>query len=172
MLTGSVRVKNLKPALAEIKKYQPEVFKRLRQDMRNDVKPLVEKIKSAIPRTAPLSGWQRQTGRKAWDATDPQKIGISTSTSMRGKYQAEILTLSERSAAVSIADWAGMRGRSSAPHKKFSENLTRKTGLKAQRYGWRVTMKNLDLVYEISRRIIDRVNEETNRRIRSVTKGV
>jgi hypothetical protein len=172
MLTGSVKVKGLKPALAEIKKYQPEVFKQLRKEMRNDVKPLVEKIRSAIPRTAPLSGMRRQTGPKAWDATDPQKIGISTSTSMRGKYQAEILTLSERSAAVSIADWAGMRGNSSAPHKKFAQNLTRKTGLKAQRYGWRVTMKNLDLVYEISRRIIERVNEETNRKIKSKTKGV
>jgi len=172
MITGAVQVKGLKPALAEIKQYQPEVFKQLRKDMRTDVKPLVTKIQSAIPRIAPLSGMQRQTGRKSWDATNPQAIGIGTPTSMRGKNQADILVLSERSAAVSITDWAGMRGNSTAPHKKFAQNLTRKTGKKAQRYGWRVTMQNMDLVIDISRRIIDRVNEKTNRNIRSKTKGV
>jgi hypothetical protein len=172
MLKTTVEVKNLKPVLKELKEYQPEVFKALRKEMRTEVQPLVQKIKSAIPRTAPLSGIGRQKDRLAWDATDPQKIGINTSTSMKGKYQAEILVLTERSAAVSRVDWAGMRGNSTAPHKKFSENLTRKTGKKAQRYGWRVTMQNLDLVYEISRRIIDRVNQETNRKIISKTQGV
>jgi hypothetical protein len=172
MLQTSVQVKGLKPALREIKQYQPEVFKQLRKEMRTDVKPLVAKIQSAIPRVAPLSGMQRQKDRKGWDATNPQAIGISTPTSASGRNRQSILVLSEKSAAVSIADWAGMRGNSTAPHKQFSKNLTRKTGFKAQRYGWRVTMQNYGLVIDISRRIIDRVNEKTNRRIKSVTKGV
>jgi hypothetical protein len=171
MAKFTAEVKNVKPVLAELKKVQPETFKQLRKDMRSDVKPLVNLIKAKIPSESPFIDSRRDgfshNGRTAWNKSNPKSITVSTPTSQRGRSAATVVMVTQNSAAVSIADKAGMRGPNSGrqPHKKFNRNIARKLG-PPQRFGWRTAIQNLQLVEDIIENIIEKVEEATNRKIK------
>jgi hypothetical protein len=166
-------VKNVKPVLAELKKVEPETFKQLRKDMRSDIAPLVNRIKAKIPSESPFIDSFRDgfshNGRTAWNKTNPKSITVSTPTSQRGRSAATVVMVTQNSAAVSIADKAGMRGPNSGrqPHKKFNRNIARKLG-PPQRFGWRTTIENMKLVEEIIANIIEKVEKATNTNINRI----
>lgn len=166
MALFTAEVKNVKVVLRTLKDLQPETFKQLRRDMKNDIKPLVSLIKDSIPMTAPLSGFGRDEGRLGWDKTNPQSTTISVPTSLTGKNSANVVMITQNSAAVSLVDKAGMRDRGRYPERKLNQNLIKKGKGKSQRYGWRVAMKNMKLVKEIIENIIDKVEQATNQKIK------
>lgn len=165
MALFTAEVKNVKVVLRTLKDLQPETFKQLRRDMKNDIKPLVSLIKDSIPMTAPLSGFARDEGRLGWDKTNPQSTTISVPISLTGKNSANVVMITQNSAAVSLVDKAGMRGRGRFPERKLNENLTKRLG-KSQRFGWAVAMKNMKLVKEIIENIINKVEQATNQKIK------
>jgi hypothetical protein len=167
MAQFSAEVKNVKVVLRNLKDLQPETFKQLRRDMKNEIKPLVGLIKASIPMTAPLSGFARDEGRLGWDRTNPQSITISVPTSLAGRNATNIVMITENSAAVSLVDKAGMRGGGRFPKKKLAANLSAKPAIgPAQRFGWRVLMKNMKLVYATIENIIEKVESATNQKIK------
>jgi hypothetical protein len=166
------KVKNVKKIVKDLKDVQPETFKQLRKDMRSDVKPLVQAIKGDIPMNSPFFGKKRDgfahDGRTAWDKTNPQSVSVNTPLATGGKSAQTVVMLTTNSAAVAIADKAGMRGDSSGrkPKQKFNINLNKVTGKKAQRYAWRTTVRNIKLVYEIQTKIVGRIEKATNQKIK------
>ena len=173
MAKFQAQVKNVKPVLNELKKVQPEAFKQLRKDMRTDVNPLVNRIKAKIPPQSPWAGRMRDgfshNGRTAWTKTNPQSISINTPTSLAGRNAAKIVMITQNSAAVSIADKAGMRGMSSGrqPQKRFNQNIKGRLG-PAQRFAWRTTVNNIELVNEIIDNIIEKVEKATSQKIKRI----
>ena len=143
-----MKVKNVKTVVKQLKQFEPETFRQLRKDMRSDVKPLVQIIKNDIPMNPPLSGFIND-GRLAWDATNPQSVSINTPLAMGGKSAQTVVMVTTNSAAVALADKAGLRGDKSGrrPERKFNINMSNKTGKKAQRYAWRTAVKNIKLIY-------------------------
>jgi len=167
MVQFSAEVKNVKVVLKNLKDLQPETFKQLRRDMKNEIKPLVNLVKSSIPTTAPLSGFGKDEGRLGWDKTNPQSITISVPTALAGKNATNVVMITENSAAVSLVDKAGMRGGGRFPKKRLAANLSAKPGIgPAQRFGWRVFMKNMTLVYKAIDNIIEKVEKATNQKIK------
>jgi hypothetical protein len=158
-----------KQVLKHLKQVEPEVFKQLRRDMRNEIKPLVALIKQSIPATAPLSGLEND-GRLGWNTTNPKSVSITTSTALSGRGAGHILTIVQNNASVSLVDKAGMRnaprGRGRKPETRFGENLTRKIG-PSQRFSWRVLTKNRRLVIQAVENIIEKIETATNKKIRS-----
>jgi hypothetical protein len=158
-----------KQVLRHLKEVKPETFKQLRRDMRNEIKPIVFLIQQSIPSTAPLSGMEND-GRLGWNRTNPKSVSIQTSTALSGKSAGNILTILENNAAVSLVDKAGMRnppvGRGRRPENRFGENLTRKLG-KSQRFGWRTILRNKRLVDRAVENIIKKIEDATNKKIRS-----
>lgn len=173
MAKFTVTVKNVKPVLAELKKFEPETFKQLRKEMRTDVKPLVEKIKQRIPLQSPFLTSIRDgfthSGRTAWNKTDPRSITISTPTSARGRSASTVVMVTQNSAAVSIADKAGMRGMNSGrqPRKRFNINIKGKLG-PSQRFGFRTAMQNFEMIKEIQDNIIEKIEKVTNSKIKRI----
>jgi len=157
-------VKNVKVVIRQLKDLQPETFKQLRRDMKNEIKPLVSLIKASIPQSAPLSGFNNE-GRLGWDTTNPQSVTISVPTSLAGKNAANVVMITENSAAVSLVDKAGMRGRGRFPERKLDENLTRRIG-KSQRFGWKVALQNRQIINTAIENIIGKIEEATNRKIK------
>jgi hypothetical protein len=166
MALFTAKVKNVKVVMRTLKEVQPETFKQLRRDMKNDIKPLVSLIKDSIPMTAPLSGFGRDEGRLGWEKTNPQSITVSVPTAMSGRNSANVVMITQNSAAVSLVDKAGMRNRGRFPERRLNENLIRKGKGKSQRYGWRVAIKNRQLIKEIIENIIDKVEQATNQKIK------
>lgn len=158
-----------KQVLRHLKQVEPETFKQLRRDMRNEIKPIVALIKQAIPDTAPLSGLENE-GRLGWNKTNPKSVSITTSTSLSGRGAGHILSIIESNASVSLVDKAGMRnppvGRGRRPENRFGENLTRRLG-PSQRFGWKVINKNRRLVIKAVENIIEKIEAATNKKIRS-----
>lgn len=172
-MTFTAKVRNVKPVLAELKRLEPETFKKLKRDMRKDVMPLVNLIKAKIPPQSPFQGSIRDgfdhNGRTAWRKTNPQSITISTPTSVRGRAASTVVTIIENSAAVAITDKAGMRGERSGrqPQKRFNQNISRKLG-PSQRFGFKTAIQNKALVEGIINNIIDKVEAATNANIRRI----
>lgn len=158
-----------KQVLKELKKVEPETYKQLRKDMRTEIRPLVTLIQQAIPMTAPLSGMDND-GRLGWNVSNPRSITISQPLTTGGRGAKSILTLIEKNASVALADIAGLRnppiGRGRRPENRFGENLERRLG-KSQRFGWRVINKNRRLLEQKVANIIKKVEDATNKRIRS-----
>jgi hypothetical protein len=173
MAKFTTEVKNVKPVLAELKKLQPETFKQLRKDMRSDISELVNKIKAQIPPQSPFIGSQRDgfthNGRTAWNKTNPKSISVNTPTSLRGRSSATVVMITQNSAAVAIAAKAGMRGIRSGrqPQKRFNINIEGKLG-KPQRFAWRTTIQNKELVEDIIDNIIEKVEQATNIKIKRI----
>lgn len=173
-MTFTAQVKNVKPVLAELKQLEPETFKKLKREMRSDVKPLVNLIKAKIPLNSPfIDSFSRDgfthNGRTAWNKTNPQSITISTPLSQGGRGAQTVVTIIQNSAAVSMADKAGMRGIRSGrqPQKRFNRNIAAKLG-PAQRFGWRTAMQNKERLEEIIIKIIEAIEFATNEKIKRI----
>lgn len=158
-----------KQVLKELKKVEPETYKQLRRDMRTEIRPIVTLIQQSIPMIRPLSGFENE-GRLGWNRTNPRSISISQPLSMGGRGAKNILTLIENNAAVSLVDKAGMRnpprGRGRNPETRLGENLRERLG-SSQRFGWRVLTKNRRLLEQKMTNIIKKIEDATNKRIRS-----
>ena len=174
MANFTVEVKNVKPVLRELKNVEPETFKKLRKDMRTDVNPLVNRIKAAIPPISPFaSGLSRDgfthNGRTAWNKTNPKSVSINTPLSQRGRSAQSVVMITTNSAAVSIAAKAGMRGIESGrqPQKRFNRNIAKYLG-PPQRFAWKTTVQNYELVTEIIDNIMDKIEKATNQKIKRI----
>jgi len=169
-------IRGLKETLATLNKFAPETVKRLRRDMRSEIKPLVTAIQAVIPSNAPLSGMDDNKSRLGWHTRqNPKKIGIQSALGTpRRKGPNSLLTLTIESAATSLVDKAGLRNDrfSKRSNPTFSRNLQRKgvgvNRLKgvAQRFGWPTALRNRKLIDTAILNIVKKVEQETNLKFR------
>lgn len=109
MLRAEIDARQLKMALALIKKFDPDLRKFFIKDMKSGLRSAANDIAGAVPSKPPLSGFGSHSGRTAWA---PVKSTINVTPSGR-KSLARIQVFGEgdRRASLKIADLAGTRGR-------------------------------------------------------------
>jgi hypothetical protein len=172
----STQIVGLKETMQILNDFAPQVLKRLRRDMRTEIRPLVRAIQENIPATPPLSGMGKP-GRLSWYERNPKSVGVETRLKMSSRRRnepVELLVLTINSAGAALADNAGARGdiHARAATPTFSRNLQRKgVGVNrlrgaAQRFGWPTAMRNKAMVDRAIINIVEKVEKETNLKFR------
>lgn len=176
MAQFTTQIVGLKETLQILNEFAPQTVKRLRRDMRTEIRPLVKAIQQNIPATPPLSGMGKP-GRLSWYERNPKSVGIETrikSSLRRRNDPVELLVLTINNAGVALVDNAGARGDKHARAKNptFSRTLQRRgVGVNrlrgvAQRFGWPTAMRNRAMVNQAIVNIVEKVEKETNLKFR------
>lgn len=176
MAKVTAEIIGLKETLLILNDFAPEVVKRLRRDMRTEIRPLVKKIQENIPSQPPLSGMGKP-GRLSWYERNPKSIGVETrlkNSRKRANDPVELLVLTINNAGVALVDNAGARNdiHARAKNPTFSRTLQRRgVGVNrlrgaAQRFGWPTTMRNKAMVNQAVINIVEKVEKQTNLKFR------
>lgn len=106
--------------LRDLKKVEPELYKEVRSQIINELKPLYSKIKSNIPRVSPLDGFNHD-GRTGWGGP----IRVLGKINLRKRPgQTSLVSIRTENTAVQIQDMAGRKSNgNTASGKKMIENL-------------------------------------------------
>ena len=115
-----VKSSDLKVILRELNDVDPNLRRKLQQEMRTDLKPFVQKLKGGIPKDSPLSGFARASAdsRFRWSS-----VNASVRTPLGGKARKPgfypVVTMKFRSrnkaAGFEIAELAGSRSQGQTP---------------------------------------------------------
>lgn len=115
-----ITVTDYRDLLREIRKIEPDMMKRFRQDARKIGNPLRDQIRKGIPKTRPISGMSPVTkagnasiGRLVWGANGvaPNKAVLNTRIPPRDQKKGSLIKIVASSAATVMADMAGRSGR-------------------------------------------------------------
>ena len=126
----------------ELMKISPEIKKRLIRDIKQVAEPVKNKVKSAIPTIAPLSGmnnrgrlgWQPAMGKKPGDVRIVYRAGSKRNAGL----VTSLVSVNVGSAVVVMSDMAGKRnpnGRN-ARGAAMIRNLSGKGAGRPSRYAW------------------------------------
>lgn len=176
MAQFSTQIVGLKETLQILNELAPDLVKKLRRDMRTEIRPLVKKIQENIPATPPLSGLGKPH-RLGWYERNARSVGVETrirSSMKRRNDPVELLVLTINNAGVAMVDNAGARNDIHARAKtpSISRTLQRRgVGVNrlrgvAQRFGWPTAMRNRAMVNQAVINIVEKVEKETNLKFR------
>lgn len=99
-------VKGIREAITTIGKLDKTLVKDLRLDIAMAARPMVNAIRSNIPTSAPIRGFNHQ-GRTGWPKTQPRiTTSLNTSRTRRGLQRSTVRVVI-KNAGVEIADMAG-----------------------------------------------------------------
>ena len=141
----------------ELMKIDPELRKALQREIKDVAKPVSERVRSAIPYTAPLSGmnnrgrlgWQPNGGKKPNDVRIVYRAGSKRNAGM----VTSLVSVNVGSAVVSMID---MAGKARPMGKTLSGgSMIRHLGRKPSRYVWPAAEEALPAVEGKIKRIID-----------------
>lgn len=178
-MARNVEVRNLKQTLETLKKFEPELYKEVRKQIRNDAKPMIQAAKSMIPQV-PLSGWGVQAarqqdikGRKTLrtasgfpvfnPASAKRGVTVSIKNKKRKGYGGKWLAVAmvQNDAAGMIFDYA----RRSTNQNKFPNALNTRHP-DPSRYMWKAAEQNLGAVNASMRDSIRQAEKKINRQLR------
>ena len=122
----------------ELMKIEPELKKRLIRDIKQVAEPVKNKVQSAIPTIAPLSGmnnrgrlgWQPATGKKPNDV----RIVYRASSKRNAGLVTSLVSVNVGSAVVVMSDMAGKRNPMGRNARGAA--MIRNLGRKPSRYAW------------------------------------
>ena len=160
---AATEVKGLQQVLRELRKFNPDILKEVRKDMKDQAQPIIRAAASRIP-AQPASGW-KSGGRLGWNkakAVRGMKVSLRSSKRIRGvRGSYASVELVQSSAPGAVWDQAGQRGNYKAPVQRganFVDALTRSSG-KAQRGLWPASVgkrKDLGKAFEKTIRAAER----------------
>jgi hypothetical protein len=100
-MANEIQIKGLigvNQMIRELKQIEPELYRQLRKDLIQDVKPLYKAIRSNIPTIAPLSG-MNNNGRLGWGK--PVRVTAKINLKKRAGFSS-LLTVKTTNAAVEM----------------------------------------------------------------------
>jgi hypothetical protein len=184
------QVYGLQETIAELSKFEPEMMKRARTDLRVAAEPVANSIKAYIPNEAPLRG-MRHNGRTSWQPNNI-KTTVKTSFSKRTFAREQSLVSiwvggkkgTKGAAGLQIADMAGKRGkvrnsgrtgeyqkrgttmrhRINGQGRSMVDYLTGNWGTPS-RFVWRAAELHRSTVQVSVMQTIDKLSKETNRKL-------
>lgn len=105
-----VEVKGIREALNTLARFDKELVKELRQDLAKVSAPLTQRIRDAIPSSAPTIGFNHN-GRTGWPKKQVQiRTNLNTSVGRRRLFSSTVRIIITN-AGVQIADFAGNRNK-------------------------------------------------------------
>lgn len=149
--------------IRELKAIEPELYRQLRKDLVQDVKPLYQKIKANIPSVAPLSGLNNN-GRLGWG----KPVRITTKISLkRRKGFSSLVTLKVMNDSVVMVDMAGSKTSGETPQgRAMIANLPGKHS----RYVWPAVNRYLPQIMENANKTLERYSKIKNRTLEAIPK--
>ena len=174
-------VRGLRETLLELKALDKTLYDQLNSDIKNSAMPFAMAIQSALPKTAPLSGFTH-AGVTGFRQSD-NKTEVKTSTKKpRGNTPTSLLKVVVKGRGLAIADMAGRKkttGRSSGRSKPSGRrptgyrlngqgtalirNLNRVHG--ASRFVWPAALKNQNLIDNSIERSLQEASAKVNRNL-------
>ena len=148
--------------IKELNQTEPELVKQMRKDLVTEIKPLYQMIKSNIPTTAPLSGFNHY-GRTGWKK-NPVKVTGKAVTRSRGQ-RTNLVSIRTTSAAVEIADMAGRRKNGNTPQGTAMIAALRSRFGAASRFVYPAVEKEIPKVRQSLIKIIEKYAEMKNRKL-------
>ena len=148
----------------ELMKIEPELKKRLVRDIKQVAEPVKNKVKSAIPTIAPLSGmnnrgrlgWQPATGKKPNDVRIVYRAGSKRNAGL----VTSLVSVNVGSAVVVMSDMAGKRNPMGRNARGAA--MIRNLGRKPSRYAWPAAEEALPGAQGKIKNIIDGYCREWN----------
>jgi len=148
----------------ELMKIEPELKKRLIRDIKQVAEPVKNKVQSAIPTIAPLSGmnnrgrlgWQPATGKKPNDV----RIVYRASSKRNAGLVTSLVSVNVGSAVVVMSDMAGKRNPMGRNARGAA--MIRNLGRKPSRYAWPAAEEALPGAQGKIKNIIDGYCREWN----------
>ena len=148
----------------ELMKIEPELKKRLVRDIKQVAEPVKNKVKSAIPTIAPLSGmnnrgrlgWQPATGKKPNDVRIVYRAGSKRNAGL----VKSLVSVNVGSAVVVMSDMAGKRNPMGRNARGAA--MIRNLGRKPSRYAWPAAEEALPGAQGKIKNIIDGYCREWN----------
>lgn len=176
----ATEIRGLKEAFATLRKIDPELYKQVRKDIKNDAAPMVMAAKALIPQV-PISGWLKEgsgssvdkVGRKTLRTKSgfpvfvpsKAKSGVSLSIKNRkmkgygGRWLA--IAMVQNDAAGMIYDYA----RNSTNNNRFPSALNRRNP-QPSRYMWKAAEQHMGDVYKSVRQSVTQVEKRINQELR------
>ena len=166
-MANEIQVKGLvgvNEMIRELKKVEPELYRQLRKDLIQDVKPLFAAIKSAVPGVAPLSG-MNNNGRLGWGK--PIRVTAKINLKRRRGFSS-LLTVKTTNAAVEMVDMAGSASSGQTPQgRAMIANLPGKHS----RYVWPTAKRYLPEITAAANRTLERYSKIKNRTLETTIKS-
>jgi hypothetical protein len=173
----------VRETLAELKRYEPEMYKELIKNLINSAQPAARAVGAMFP-DEPLMNWHTSGGRKGPSRFPPYngsaaKSRVKPVTSIarpRGVGTYGLLRLQQMDAGAQIFDsagsaTAGRRGRGASAGQKFIANLDKRSTVKSDGKGFRsrvmysATEKYLPLIEAAVEVELAKINIETQKRL-------
>jgi hypothetical protein len=151
--------------LRDLKKVEPELYKEVRSQIVNELKPLYAKIKSNIPRISPLSGFNHE-GRTGWG----QPVRVVGKINLRKRPgQTSLVSIRTQNTAVQIQD---MAGRKSNGNTKSGEAMIRNLPGAASRYVYPAVERYVPTLNNDIIKIIEKYSSAKNVELAKNPKGL
>ena len=163
----SVTIENVPQTLRTLKKIDPELRKRVPEQIKSYAKPLVDEAKKELPTAPPLSGWSR--GRFRWrpgtvrNGVKLQFKGTRPKNSPANSWP--VLRLRQTSPAGAAFD---MAGRKSNGRTRSGQTMIREINARhgrASRSIWPAVEKHVDEIEKGIEKIFDNYSEIINREL-------
>ena len=165
MITNSVQVYGVKSALKELNKINPKLRREYTKRYKDIVKPVVQAAKIAFPKSAPLSGMARSTGRLGgWDGGLVAKgvvAKIDTRKARPGTETVGAFFIVQKTGWGSIYDIAGRNN----PGSQFVQNLINNGAPNASRAMWPAYEGNAAQIQLAVLDLVDNVMNDVNRNL-------
>ena len=177
----STEVRGLRETLIELRTLDKTLYTQLNSDIKNAALPFAKSIESALPISAPLSGFTH-SGATAFRTSD-NKTDVKTGTKKpRGNTPTALLKVIVKGRGLSISDMSGRKkttGKSSGRSKSSARrptgyrlngqgtalisNLNRIHG--ASRFVWPAALKNQNLIDNSIERSLQEASAKVNRNL-------
>ena len=158
----------LKDTLAELRKYDKELYKKIADELKATAQPLAQEVGRAFPMVSPLQRWHIEGGRKGksrMPAYNPASAarGVKPIVYSGSKFvgkEVGILRLQQMDAGGQVFDGAG----SANAGARFVQNLDKYRVTKSEGRGFRsrvmygATKRGLPQIEDAVRRAIDDLN--------------
>jgi hypothetical protein len=168
---GASNVKGLQEVLRELRKFNPDLLKELKDDMQKQAAPIIKAASARVPEV-PASGWKNKgrTGFSKAKTTRGMKVSMRASKRVKGtRGSYAVVELVQSNAAGAIWDQAGTRGKYSPPVQRgaaFVDALTRSSG-KPQRGLWPASVGRRRDIAKAFEKSIRQTERKANMRMRA-----